>query len=144
MLAMATLVADIMTREVVTLTAGSDLALADDVMKLERLRHLPVFDQGKLIGLVSHRDIIRAHARLLVKAFTAQGREKQVVTVCVDEVMQRDVKTVSPNTRAADAARMILNARFGCLPVVDGGALVGIVTEVDCLNWALGRLPPEE
>lgn len=142
---MRTLVADIMTRNVITLTSGSDLALADDVMKLERVRHLPVVERGKLIGLVSHRDIIKAHARLLVKAFTlAQGRDKQVVTVAVNEVMQTELETVTPDTSAADAARRILESRFGCLPVVEDGDLIGIVTEVDCLKWALSRLGPED
>ena len=141
---MTTVVADIMTREVVTLTAGSDLALADDVMKLERVRHLPVVEHGKLIGLVSHRDIIKAHARLLVKAFTLAQGDKQVATVGVHEGMQTDLKTVTPDTRAVDASRLILESRFGCLPVVEDGNLIGIVTEVDCLKWALSRLGPED
>lgn len=141
---MTTLVRDIMSRDVVTLTAGADLSLADDLMKLERVRHLPVVEHGRLVGLVSHRDIIKAHARVLAKAFaTSADREKHVVMVGVNEVMQRDVKTVSPATPAADAARSIMENRFGCLPVVEGDELVGILTEVDCLRWALSRLAPD-
>jgi len=140
-----TVVADIMTRNVVTLAAGADLSLADDLMKLERIRHLPVVENGRLVGLVSHRDLLGARARLLVKAFASAGsdREKHAVMVGVNEVMQREVKTVAPSTPATEAARLILENRFGCLPVVDGDRLVGIVTEVDCLRWALERLGPD-
>jgi CBS domain-containing protein len=137
-----TTAADIMTRDVITLTAGADLTLADDLMKLERIRHLPVVDGGKLVGLVSHRDIIKAHARLLAKATAVSATPgKHVVFVGVNEMMQRDVKTIAPTMPAKDAAGLILENRLGCLPVVDGDALVGIVTEVDCLRWALGQLP---
>lgn len=140
-----TVVAEIMTRSVLTLEAGADLSLAEETMKLERVRHLPVVSFGKLVGLVSHRDLMKAHARVLAKAFTAQvsGSEKRVVMVSVDEVMQRDVRTITPDTAATDAARIIIENRFGCLPVVEDEELVGIVTEVDLLRWALTRLGPD-
>jgi len=142
---MATTVGDIMTRDVLTLALGSDLSLADDVMRLERVRHLPVLDGKKLVGIVSHRDLLRAHSRLLVKAamLPATG-ETQVVTVSVDEVMQSKVRTVTEDAPAKEAARLILDNRFGCLPVVEGDRLVGIVTEVDFLRWAITKLADDD
>ncbi|MCA9667509.1 MAG: CBS domain-containing protein [Myxococcales bacterium] len=131
-------VADIMTRDVVTLSADDTLALAEDVMALGRFRHLPVVDlDGKaVVGLVTHRDLIGAMARALA-GFTAQerswfGREAVARTLRIGDVMQIYPLTVAPHTRIYDAACLLRLNKFGCLPVVDdSGHLCGILTEAD-------------
>ena len=128
---MTVLVKHIMSTPVVTFFAEQTLPLAEDVMRLKHLRHLPVIDEhGILVGVVSHRDLLRA-------AGTGATH--------VAEVMTLDVWTIHCDTLASAAARTLLDHHYGCLPVVDGrGFLVGIVTERDFLELALRTLRPHD
>ena len=122
-------VEELMTRDVVTLKADAALIDVDDLLKQNHIRHVPVVEGGKLVGLVSHRDLIRALAR------QASGKASQPVTV--KDVMARDVETTTPQSSALEVIDRLLDKRYGCLPVVDGqGALVGIITESDLLRLA--------
>lgn len=121
-------VADIMTPDPVTLDEADDLGLADEIFYLGRLRHLPVVRKKKLVGLVTHRDFLRALAR--------RG-EQRGKTALAGEVMTRKVTTVNPATPLRKALRTMVKNKFGCLPVVDdAGALVGILTESDAAKLA--------
>lgn len=124
-------VSDLMTHEVATLQRNDKLSIADNVMRLGRIRHLPVIDEdGELVGIVSQRDLFRG---ALVKAFgygsTAQKRVMD--TIVVKEVMATEVQTATPQMSLKDAARVMSEKKIGCLPVVEDGKLVGIVTEGD-------------
>lgn len=133
---MEMLVRDLMTPEVVTLEADESLLLADDVMRLARIRHLPVVDRGRLVGLVSHRDMLRASVSSL--AGLSRTEEASIKgAIPVREVMKREVRTVRPDDTALAACELILEWKLGCLPVVDGdGRLVGILTEADFVELA--------
>jgi len=133
---MSLLVKDLMTRDVVTLEADENLLLADDVMRLGRIRHLPVVERGELVGLVSHRDILRSSVSSIAGlSHSEDATIKRAIPV--REVMRRDVLTVTADTSALDACRLILERKLGCLPVVDGGKrLVGILTEADFVDLA--------
>jgi len=131
------LVRDLMTRDVVTLEEDENLLLADDVMRLGRIRHLPVVGAGrKLVGLVTHRDMLRAS----VSSLAGIGRVEDATikrAIPVREVMARDVVTIGPDRPAVEAAELLLHRKVGCLPVVDeDGRLVGIVTEADFVDLA--------
>ncbi len=117
-------VADVMTRDVVALRPDDDLSLADTVFRLGRIRHLPVAEQGRLVGLVTHRDLLRAMASRPMSTRAA-------------DVMTRDVSTVTPDTPLQHAVHHMLHHKFGCFPVVDdSGRLLGIVTEADLVRFA--------
>ncbi|WP_428264482.1 CBS domain-containing protein [Haliangium sp.] len=123
-------VRDLMTTDVVSLNPGQSLSAAEDMMMLRRIRHLPVIDDdGGLIGLVTHRDLLAAQYSVLSLApkFPPQATAR--------DVMRAEVWTVAPDAPAADAARMLEQHSFGCLPVLDGEAVVGIVTEADFLAF---------
>lgn len=129
-------VSEIMRRDFVTLRPDDRLDLADDVMKLGRIRHMPVLDGDRLVGVVSQRDLLAAS---LSKALDFEPKERRVFlkSVAVDEAMTRDPVSVSPETTASDAARLLLRRKIGCLPVVDAkGVTVGLVTETDLLRAA--------
>jgi CBS domain-containing protein len=122
-------VGEVMTRDVITLEAQAALIQVDDLMKSHRIRHVPVVQDRRLVGLVSHRDLIRALAR--------QSSGKATHSISVEDVMSREVETVSPQDSVRTAIDKLLEKRFGCLPVVDEqGALVGIITESDVLRLA--------
>jgi CBS domain-containing membrane protein len=130
-----------MSAPVITFFAEQTLPLAEDIMALRHIRHLPVVDDGgRLVGLVSHRDLLRAQISSLVGLDSDERRARQE-RVPVQELMTRDVWTVAPDTLASTAGQTLLDHRFGCVPVVDAERrLVGIVTERDYLRFAIGAL----
>lgn len=134
-----TCVRDVMTRDVKTLDRNDVLKLADQVMTMGRIRHLPVLDeQGALAGIVSQRDLFRsALARALGYGQTAQDRLLGMLRV--KDVMTNDVETARPQEPLVEAGRRMLDRKIGCLVVVDeSGAVVGILTESDFVRHAVG------
>ena len=118
-------VGDFMTRELVTLKESDDLALAEQMLKLGGIRHLPVVRERKLIGILTHRDLLRSAATRPARSTLAS------------EVMTRDPVAVEPATSLVHAARAMLHHKFGCLPVCDvDGTLLGIITESDFVRFA--------
>lgn len=118
-------VGDFMTRELVTVNEGDDLALAESMLRLGGIRHLPVVRQGQLVGLVTHRDLLRS----------AMSRDRRSTTA--GDIMTRDPEAVRPSTSLVRAARLMLEKKFGCLPVVErDNRLVGIITESDFVRFA--------
>ncbi len=130
-----TLVRDLMTDVVETLRVGDTLAQAERQMKAGRIRHLPVVDEHEhLIGLVTHRQLIAAW---LSHGHPEKETHRQLASeVPVEMLMERDVLTVPPGLTAALAAALLEKSKFGALPVVDGGKLIGILTEADFLTFA--------
>jgi CBS domain-containing membrane protein len=130
-------VSDLMTREVVTLDANEALVVADDVMGLARIRHMPVLDEDDaVIGLVSQRDLFRgALARALGYGEFAQ--KKLLGIMRVKEVMTTELVTVPPETTLVEAAKLMTDRKIGCLVVVEEGKLAGILTESDFVQLVL-------
>ena len=133
-----TVVADLMTTDVVTVHADQDVVFATGAMKLRRIRHLPVLRGKRLVGLISHRDLLRAQARFI--ASVGVDTKTTISEVLAKDIMSTDVETVSPDLPADEAALILVDHKIGCLPVVFDGTLVGIVTEADFLRWAVGVL----
>lgn len=130
-MAVARVVADLMTRQVVTLNEEDDLVDINENMETLGLRHLPVVDDDRLVGIVSHRDVLRVSAGTLEPG-AAQRDAILKERTFVRDIMTRDVVTVRAETTVGEAAKLLLRHKFGCLPVVeDDGKLVGIVTEHD-------------
>jgi CBS-domain-containing membrane protein len=132
------LVKHIMNSPAIALFAEQTLPLAEDIMHFKHLRHLPVIDDtNRLVGLVSHRDLLRAQVSSLTGLTDAERRARQD-HIKIAEIMTRDVWTVLADTPASNAGRLLLDHQFGCLPVVNAlGALIGIVTERDYLRFAI-------
>ena len=129
-------VADIMTREVITLREEDNLSSIESGMDLLGLRHLPVVDDGRLVGLVTHRDILRyTLARFEHDSVHPSINAAQQASTFVASIMTRDVEHVRPDTPLWAAAIILAGHRFGCLPVTEeDGTLVGIVTENDMVR----------
>lgn len=126
-----------MTTKLVTLFAEQAMPLAEEIMRFRHIRHLPVVEpSGNLVGLVSHRDILAANTSSLVGLTDEQRRARQG-SVLVKDIMTKDMWTVTPQTYAEVAAQTLLDHAYGCLPVVEDGKLVGILTERDFLKVAI-------
>jgi CBS domain-containing membrane protein len=134
-------VKDIMTHEVQTVGRNDQLAVADTLMKQSRIRHLPVLDaDGMVCAVVSQRDLFRG-ALLRALGFGGRAEDAMLRQVAVKEAMSEEIHTATPDLSVADAARTMIERRIGCLPVVEGGKLVGMVTETDFVRLvADGRL----
>ena len=126
----------LMTTEVSTLGRNDTLDVADDMMTLERIRHLPVLDEGQVVGVVSQRDLFRS-ALAVALGYGENAQKKLLRTIRVKEVMHEPAITVSPEATAKEAIRLMLERKIGCLPVVEGHTLMGIVTETDILRFVV-------
>ncbi len=128
-----------MSGEVSTLDVNDNLSIADDVMNLGRIRHMPVIDEdGVLAGIVSQRDIFRgALSRLL--GYGERAQSKLIATLSVKDVMTTHPQTVGPETLLSEAACILYENKFGCLVVVEDENVVGILTESDFVRLAMPK-----
>ncbi len=132
-----TLVRDVMTREVATLERNDRLSTADNVMRLGRIRHMPVLEDGNLIGLVTQRDLFRG-ALLKALGYGSKAEQTMLDTLAVKEVMATDLVTIAPDATLQEAAGTMIEGKIGCLPVVENEKLVGILTEGDFVALVAG------
>ncbi|MEM7409100.1 MAG: CBS domain-containing protein [Myxococcota bacterium] len=130
------LVSEIMKHDVVTLAPEETLDLSDDVMSLGRIRHMPVVENEKLVGIVSRSDLLGAS---LTQAFdfTPERRRAFLRCIAVRDVMTKDVVAAGPTTTLEEAARIFRKRQISGLPIVDSdGTLRGILTQSDLLDAA--------
>lgn len=132
-------VESVMQHEYVSVKPADQLDFVDDVMKLGRIRHMPVVDGDRLVGVVSQRDLLSASLSKTL-SFDHDERRTFLRSVGVSEAMTSDPVTIGLRETLREAAQRMLERRIGCLPVVDDeGRLVGLVTETDLLAAAYGR-----
>jgi CBS domain-containing membrane protein len=125
-------VLDVMTADPTTLKRNDKLTLADDIMRLGRVRHLPVLDDDDqaLVGIVTQRDLFR-NALAQALGYGKHAQRKLLDSLAVKDIMTTEVVTVRPDASLVYAARLLTERKIGCLPVVENGRLVGILTEGD-------------
>jgi CBS domain-containing protein len=129
-------VSEVMQPEFMHLSPDDGLDFVEELMNLGRVRHFPVIRDGQLVGIVSQRDLLAASLTRVLD-FDGPHRRTFLGSVKVEEVMTKDVRTVSPDATLADVARLFDRHKLGCVPVVDAsGAVVGLVTETDLLARA--------
>ena len=129
----------IMTRDPVTVSSTDSIRVAVDRMQEKKCRRLPVVDKGTLVGIVSDRDLRRATNSPLVL------RERWYDDFMLDHIpvracMTENPVTVTPQTAIVVVAKLVLERKFGGLPVLEGDKLVGIVTETDLLKYLVWML----
>ncbi len=136
-------VRDLMQTEVVTLNSSDNLGLADDIMRLGRIRHMPVVDEERVVGIVSQRDLFRAAISSVLEFRPASERE-WLAQIRVSEIMNAPVQTISPDASIQTAVRQMVDQRIGCLPVVANEELVGLLSETDCMRHLIRLLELDE
>jgi CBS domain-containing membrane protein len=118
----------IMMGSPVTLKPDDTLDLANDIISLGRIRHIPVLKDDQLVGLLSERDVMAVAA-------TEFFGTRMLQSLLIKDVMKKKVVTVKPKTPIKVAAHIMRDKKIGCLPVVSEGALVGLVTTTDILRY---------
>ena len=138
------LVKDIMQHDVACVRPETHLEEVVRLLQRRNVRHLPVLDHEDLVGIISDRDLKSVLPSPVTKlAATATPAHSDGLTA--GDIMTKRVITVEPMVSVEDAARLLVEKRIGALPVMDGGTLVGIVTETDVLRLfvrAMGILEP--
>ena len=132
------LVQDVLHSDPVTVGSGTTLAEVLRILSRKQVRHVPVVDDGRLVGIISDRDIKSALA-------LSQGPVWEDGVRTAGQIMTRDPITIAPMFLVEEAARIMVTNRISALPVVQGSRLVGIVTETDLLHLlsrAMGMLEP--
>ena len=133
-------VAQYMTTDIFTVRPDDAIELVAEMMDWERIRHVPVEDErGLLVGMVSYRGVLR-HLTELAK----HSPDKAALSVPVSEIMKKDLVTVTPDTPTLEAVALMRRYRIGCLPVVQDGHIVAVLTEEDFVGIVEKVLVDEE
>jgi len=136
-------VRDIMTTKVFTIRADKKAFVAKEIMEWAHIRHIPVVDaSNQLVGIISHRDILEASLSALDTRVAEAERRQHLSSAPALAIMHHPARTIDPDASVQEAAGMMRRFKFGCLPVVKEGCLIGIVTEYDILQL-VEQLPPD-
>ncbi len=129
-------VSTIMTKNVVKLNLQDDLTKAESLFKKNKIRHIPVVNGNKIIGMLSYTDLLRI-------SFVDAVDDDEVIDATVynmftvEQVMAKNLITINPETTIKEAAEIISNKEFHALPVCEGSLLVGIVTTTDLIKYLI-------
>ena len=134
-------VVEVMTRDPLSVNPDETIGKVDELMAENNIRQLPVLKGQELVGIVTDRDV-RAHISRSLLA-TPQAYEK-ALNAQVRDLMTADPITLSPDDDLREAVELLIDEKFGAIPVVDEAeGLVGIVSYVDVLRCFLDRLEEE-
>jgi CBS domain-containing protein len=126
-------VREIMSTDIEVVDRNDNLLTVEERMATKQLRHLPVLEQGEIVGIVTQRDLFKATMSSAM-GYGEKAQKAYLQSVRVKEIMTYPVITISPEAAVATAADMIITKGIGCLPVVDGTQLVGMITKTDLLR----------
>jgi CBS domain-containing protein len=134
-------VKEMMSINVQTLSPGDSLEDAKQLMNVSGIHHIPIIDEAaKIVGLVSHRDVLGASESILSENRTMQNAGN----ILIESFMTRDITTVDGRANLREAALFLQRHKYGCLPVVTDGQLKGIVTDSDFVAIAIDLLEQAE
>ena len=126
----------------VTIAAGERLSTVEDIMTLGQVRHMPVVQAGRLVGVVSERDLLRASLSVL-SGHRDEERRAFLHVVEIARVMSSPAIVIEPDASVHKAALLMAERKIGCLPVVKGEQLEGMVTDTDVLRFLAGLDPAD-
>lgn len=133
-------VSEIMTTNVVKLNTTDDLTKAEMLFKKHHIRHIPVMNGNKIIGMLSYTDLLR------ISFADAVMDDEEVIDVTVynmftiEQVMTKNVVSVSPETTIKKAGEILAAKEFHALPVTEGDLLVGIITSTDLIKYLIEHI----
>jgi acetoin utilization protein AcuB len=127
-------VKELMSEKLITVGPNDKLDRVFFLYNFENIRHLPVIENNKLVGILSDRDLKKVLGPKKTIIENPDGTTVQLSTRKVKNIMRRGVITIEPEQRAADAAAIMAKKKIGALPVVHKNKLVGIITATDILR----------
>lgn len=122
-----------MQLDVRTVDEAAHLDVADELMREEVIRHLPVLSGGKLVGMITQRDLLRAGLSSALRA-SPEMEQEWFAELPVRSIMTRRVLHAHPDADLGSALALMLRERVGCLPVVEDDRVIGLLSETDCLR----------
>lgn len=129
-------VSDIMTKDLIVLNPAQSLYEAEALFKKHKIRHIPVVESKKLLGILSHSDLLRiSFADLTDEEDYVESVAYDMYTI--DQVMAKAPITVNVDATVKEVAEVLSQQSFHSLPVVENDELVGIVTTTDLINYML-------
>ena len=133
------LVRDLMTTDLTTLR--EDEVLLDATLLLARggLRHIPILNDKKLVGIVTDKDV-KHYTPSILSGIPPAEYNRLMETTPLSKIMSRNPTTIEPGKTVYEAAQILFDHRIGCLPVVEDGELRGIITITDMLNLLIKLL----
>ncbi len=131
-------VSTIMSKNVVKITLTDNLTKAESLFKKHNIRHIPVVQGNKILGILSYTDLLR-----ISFADAVDDEEGVDVTVynmfTIEQVMSKNLVKVSPDTTIKETAEILASREFHALPVCEGDLLVGIVTTTDLIKYLIDQ-----
>lgn len=133
-------VSEIMTRNILRLSLSDELSTAESLMKKNHIRHLPVVENERIVGMVSLNDLLRISFADAVDVDGEEVESSVYDMFSIEQVMTKKVEWISSETTVSEAARLFLEYEFHALPVVDNDCLTGIVTTSDVIRYYLEEI----
>ncbi|MFQ2148600.1 CBS domain-containing protein [Aeromonas jandaei] len=130
------LIRDIMTTRVATVSMDDRLSVIKDIFEQAHFRHLLVLEEGEMVGVISDRDLFRAISPYL-DSEAEMTRDTETLTKRAHQIMSRHPVTIAPQLTVREGVQLMLEKNVSCLPVLENGALVGIISWKDFLRVAL-------
>jgi CBS domain-containing membrane protein len=132
-------VASIMTKNLVMLKVDDELSHAESLFKKNKIRHIPVVENGEIIGMLSFTDLLRISFVDAVDDDAEDVNAEVYNLFTMRQVMTKNVVTITADTTIKQAATMFLESEFHALPVVENGKITGIVTTTDLLRYFISE-----
>jgi len=129
-------VADIMTRQVVTIHPDMSISLVHEIFERNTFHHLLVLEHNKVVGVISKSDYYQVRHMLSVSWGGEIRVQEWFADLCVRDIMTQNPVCIESSDTIGLAADIFMVNRFHCLPVVDDGELVGVITSHDLLAYA--------
>ena len=126
-------VEEVMTAHTRTVDAEQSLSDVRAIFEKEGFRHLPVVENNALVGMITHTDLMRVTYGAHIAEADFEVNNLILESTTVEEAMSKDLKTIEPGSNLAEAARIMSKYKVGCVPVVDEGQLLGLITTTDVL-----------
>lgn len=137
-------IAHVMTTNLITVKPTDNIQLVDEIFSAHLIHHIPVVQEGKLVGILSKSDFLRiSHTlTLLIESKTKEFNEKLFTKLLVEEVMTKQVAMLNPEDPLSVAVGLFKENLFHAIPVVDkDNTLIGLVTTYDLLNYCFSKNP---
>lgn len=127
----------LMSDNPITLNSDDDLTTAEELFKLHKIRHIPIVQGRKVIGMLSHTDLLRVSYKDSIEEFETEFDTVLNSKFTIEQVMTKNVVAVNTKTTIAEVATILSEREFHALPVLENDELIGIITTTDLVHFLL-------